>query len=317
MDRRSLGTSGLSIAPLVLGGNVFGWTVDEPRSFELLDAFVDAGFNCIDTADVYSVWKPGNQGGESETTIGRWLQRTGKREKVVIATKVGWQMGHGGKGLSRAYILQAAEDSLKRLQTDYIDLYQSHVDDPETPVEEPLSAYAKLVEEGKVRAIGASNFTAERLTSALEAAREHGLPNYTCLQPLYNLYDREVYETALEGVCRQHKLGVIPYSSLRSGFLTGKYRTEADLSKSVRGARIKDYLNPRGFRILEALGTVSAQLDASLTSVALAWLLARPGITAPIVSATSREQLAALVAAPHLRLDPDQVDLLNTASSPA
>jgi len=317
MDRRSLGTSGLSIAPLVLGGNVFGWTVDEPRSFELLDAFVDAGFNCIDTADVYSVWKPGNQGGESETTIGRWLQRRGKREKVVIATKVGWQMGNGGKGLSRSYIMQAAEDSLKRLHTDYIDLYQSHLDDPDLPVDEPLSAYAKLVEQGKVRAIGASNFTAERLASALEAAREHSLPTYTCLQPLYNLYDREAYETALEGLCRKHGLGVIPYSSLRSGFLTGKYRSEADLSKSVRGARIKDYLNPRGFRILEALETVSAELEVSLTSVALAWLLARPGITAPIASATSREQLAELVAAPRLKLAPNQVELLNRASSPA
>jgi len=317
MDRRSLGTSGLSIAPLVLGGNVFGWTVDEPRSFELLDAFVDAGFNCIDTADVYSVWKPGNQGGESETTIGRWLQRTGKREKVVIATKVGWQMGNGGKGLSRSYIMQAAEDSLKRLHTDYIDLYQSHLDDPDLPVDEPLSAYAKLVEQGKVRAIGASNFTAERLASALDAAREHSLPTYTCLQPLYNLYDREAYETALEGLCRKHGLGVIPYSSLRSGFLTGKYRSEADLSKSVRGARIKDYLNPRGFRILEALETVSTEMEVSLTSVALAWLLARPGITAPIASATSREQLAELVAAPRLKLAPNQVELLNRASSPA
>jgi aryl-alcohol dehydrogenase-like predicted oxidoreductase len=313
---RPLGTSGLSISSLVLGGNVFGWTVDEKRSFELLDAWVDYGFTSVDTADVYSVWKEGNRGGESETVIGRWLKRSGRRGSVQVFTKVGWSMGEGRQGLARQRILKAAEDSLSRLQTDYIDLYQSHLDDPQVPVEEPLSAYARLVEQGKVRAIGASNFTSERLTAALDASTKHGLPAYVSLQPLYNLYDRDGYEGALEGVCTRHGLGVIPYSSLRSGFLSGKYRSEADLSKSVRGKRVKDFLNPRGFRILEALDTVASRAGTSQTAVALAWLLARPSVTAPIVSATSLAQMAELVAGAALTLEPDQLTLLDGASRP-
>lgn len=314
MQKRPLGRSGLNIAPLVLGGNVFGWTIDEERSFEILDAWVDAGFNCIDTANVYSVWKPGGQGGESETIIGRWLKRSGKRDRIVLATKVGWAMGDGGKGLARAYVLQAAEDSLERLQTDYIDLYQSHVDDMELPVEEPLTAYAELIAQGKVRAIGASNFSNLRLSSALEASSRDGLPAYTCLQPLYNLYDRSNFESSLESMCLANELGVITYSSLRSGFLSGKYRTEADLAQSVRGNRVKDFLNPRGFRIVDAVRDVAQQLNTAPSTVALAWLLSRPSVTAPIVSATSREQLAELVAAPKLRLEAEHLDLLGRAS---
>jgi len=314
MQNRTLGTSGLSISPLVLGGNVFGWTIDESQSFEILDAWVDAGFNCVDTANVYSVWQPGHQGGESETIIGRWLKRTGKRDRIVLATKVGWTMGDGRKGLARDYVVQAAEESLNRLQTDYIDLYQSHLDDPDLPVEEPLAAYAQLIEQGRVRAIGASNFTSERLRTALEASSRDSLPSYACLQPLYNLYDRDAYEASLETVCLSHGLGVITYSSLRSGFLSGKYRSEADLSKSVRGNRVKDFLNPRGLRILDAVTDVARQLECAPSTVALAWLLSRPTVTAPIVSATSREQLAELVAAPHLRLEAEHLDLLGRAS---
>ena len=314
VENRTLGTSGLSISPLVLGGNVFGWTIDEKRSFEILDAWVDAGFNCIDTADVYSVWQPGGKGGESETIIGRWLKRSGKRDRVVLLTKVGWAMAEDRKGLAKTYVLEAVEESLSRLQTDTIDLYQSHVDDTALPVEEPLSAYAQLINQGKVRAIGASNFSAERLRSALEASSRDGLPAYSCLQPLYNLYDRSDYESALETVCLSHGLGVITYSSLRSGFLSGKYRNEEDLSKSLRGKRVKDFMNPRGMRILEAVTEVAAQLDTAPSTVALAWLISRPTVTAPIVSATSREQLAQLVAAPQLELEPDQLDLLGRAS---
>lgn len=316
MKRRALGSSGLEIAPIVFGGNVFGWTIDEARSFELLDAFVDAGFNCIDTADVYSIWKAGNLGGESETIIGRWLKRTGRRDKVVIATKVGWAKGDAGKGLSRDYILSSVEGSLRRLQTDYIDLYQSHVDDPDTRIDEPLSAYAELLEQGKVRAVGASNFTAERLTQSLEVSDRLGLPRYGCLQPLYNLYDRDGYENVLEACCNANHVGVIPYSSLRSGFLTGKYRTEADLSKSVRGGRVKEFLTERGFRILDALDSVAGQLNSSPTSVALAWLLARPSVTAPIVSATDRKQLLEILAAAELKLDSAHLETLNHASAP-
>lgn len=314
MKFRTLGTSGLSVSPLAFGGNVFGWTIDEARSFELLDAWVDAGFNFIDTANAYSAWVPGHTGGESETILGRWLKRSGKREKVVLATKVGWAMADGGKGLSRSYVLNSAEASLKRLQTDYIDLYQSHLDDLEKPVEEPLHAYAQLIERGHVRAIGASNYTPERLTDALEAAGRLNLPAYASLQPLYNLYDRAVYEDALEEACVRHGLGVIPYSSLRSGFLSGKYRSEADLHKSVRGKRVKDFLTPRGFRILDALVDVSTQSNAAMASVALAWMLARPSITAPIVSATTREQLAQVVAAVDVKLSPAQLEQLNQAS---
>jgi len=316
MQKRKLGNSGLEIAPLAFGGNVFGWTADEPTSFKLLDAFVGSGFNFIDTADVYSRWVPGNPGGESETILGRWLKRTGNRQKLLIATKVGSDMGSGKKGLSRTYILSAAEDSLKRLQTDCIDLYQSHVDDPDTPMEETLEAYAQLIRQGKVRAIGASNFTAERLAHALAVSRQPSWPRYESLQPRYNLYDRKDYETTLEPLCLQNGLGVIPYFSLAMGFLTGKYRCEAARSRSARGERVvKTFLNERGLRILGALDQVAGQHRSAPAAVALAWLMARPGITAPIVSATSLEQLNDVLAAAKLELDHSSIELLNEASA--
>lgn len=315
MKKRKLGNSGLEVSPLALGGNVFGWTVDKPKAFKLLDAFVAAGFNFIDTADVYSSWIPGNQGGESETIIGKWLKRSGNRKKVVIATKVGMEMGPNKRGLSKSYILSAVEDSLKRLKTDYIDLYQSHTDDPDTPLEETLSAYAQLIKQGKVRAIGASNYSAERLSLALEVSRQLGYPGYQSLQPLYNLYDRAEYETKLEPLCREKGLGVISYFSLASGFLTGKYHSEQDLSRSARGELVKKYLTERGFRILRALNQVAEQLNATPARVALAWLLAHPSITAPITSATSLKQLKDLIEATKLKLDPASLELLNQASA--
>jgi aryl-alcohol dehydrogenase-like predicted oxidoreductase len=314
MKKRQLGRSGLEVAPLAFGGNVFGWTVDEPTSFSLLDAFVSAGLDFIDTADVYSTWVPGNHGGDSETIIGKWLKRSGDRERVIIATKVGMEMSPDKKGLARDYILRSAEDSLRRLQTDYIDLYQSHRDDPETPLEETLAAYAQLIEQGKVRAIGASNYSAERLTEALRVSAEQGLPRYESLQPLYNLFDRAEYEEKLEPICVKEEVGVISFFSLARGFLTGKYRSEDDLSKSVRGGGIKQYLNERGFRILQALDEVAARHDSTPARVALAWLIARPSITAPIASATSLEQLSDLVEATKLELDPASIELLNRAS---
>jgi aryl-alcohol dehydrogenase-like predicted oxidoreductase len=315
MKKRKLGKSGLEVAPLAFGGNVFGWTVDEPTAFQLLDAFVSDGFNLIDTADIYSYWVPGNQGGESETIIGNWLKRSGNRDKVVIATKVGMEMGPGMKGLSKPYILRAVEDSLRRLQTDYIDLYQSHEDDKETPLEETLSAFAQLVKQGKVKAIGASNYTAERLSQALAVSERTGLPRYESLQPLYNLYDRADYEQHLEPICVEKGLGVINYYALASGFLTGKYRSEADLGKSARGKDIKKYLNDRGFRILEALDQVAKEHNSNPTRVALAWLIERPSITAPIASATSLEQLHDLIEATRLQLDQSAIELLNQASA--
>jgi aryl-alcohol dehydrogenase-like predicted oxidoreductase len=317
MKKRRLGNSDLEVAPLALGGNVFGWTADEATSFRVLDRFVDAGFNLIDTADVYSLWVPGHQGGESETVIGNWLRRSGRRKDVVIATKVGNVMSPEKKGLSKAYILRAVEDSLRRLQTDSIDLYQSHVDDAATPVEETLEAYGELVRAGKVRAIGASNFTAERLTQSLAACKQRGLPSYVSLQPHYNLVERADYEPNLEPVCVENGLGVIPYFALASGFLTGKYRSESDLSKSARGARVKKYLDERGLRILAALDEVAARLQSTPASVALAWLMARPSITAPIASATNLEQLKDLIAAGELKLDRDSIELLNRASATA
>lgn len=316
MEKRQLGHSGLQVTPLCFGGNVFGWTVDEATSFQLLDAFVEAGCNFIDTADVYSRWVPGNTGGESETIIGKWLKQSGKRDKVVIATKVGMNMGEGRKGLSKAYILRAAEDSLRRLGVETIDLYQSHVDDLESPLEERFEAYAQLIKQGKVRAIGASNYIAPRLAEALVTSRQHGLPSYQCLQPLYNVYDRSGYEGALEKVCEQNGLGVIPYFSLASGFLTGKYRSQADLSKSQRGERVKQYLNERGLRIVAALTKVGNDHGMSPTSVALAWLMARPSVTAPIASATSLAQLKDLLAAVRLKLDSPAIRYLNDASAP-
>ncbi|MBF9197877.1 aldo/keto reductase [Microvirga terrestris] len=315
MDKRRLGRSDLMVSPLCLGGNVFGWTADEATSFRLLDAYVDAGLNFIDTADVYSTWVPGHAGGESETIIGKWMKARGNRDRVVIATKVGSEMAPDRKGLSKSYIRSAVEDSLRRLQTDVIDLYQSHRDDLETPQQETLQAYADLIREGKVRAIGASNFMAERLKEALAISAEFGLPRYESLQNKYNLSDRSEYETELEPLCRKEEIGVIPYYGLASGFLTGKYRSEADFGKSVRGGRMAAYLNDRGKRILSALDDVAARKDATPAQVALAWLMARPGLTAPIASATSVEQLHEIVKATSLSLDPHDVAQLDAASA--
>jgi aryl-alcohol dehydrogenase-like predicted oxidoreductase len=315
MEKRALGNSGLKVYPLAFGGNVFGWTADEALSFRLLDAFTAAGFNLIDTADLYSKWVPGNRGGESETIIGKWLKRSGRRKKVIIATKVGSEMGPGEKGLSKSYILRAAEKSLQRLQTDYIDLYQSHFDDPETPIEETLDAYALLIRQGKVRAVGASNYTAERLSRALEIGKQPGYPRYHSLQTLYNLYDRADYETSLAPLCKKRGLGVLTYFSLASGFLTGKYRSEVSLAGRARAEMVRKYVNERGFRILNALEQVAKQLNSKPASVALAWLIARPTVTAPIASATSLEQLTDLINATRLQLDHSFMQLLDQASS--
>jgi aryl-alcohol dehydrogenase-like predicted oxidoreductase len=314
MQKRRLGHSSLEIAPLVFGGNVFGWTADQSTSFSLLDAFVAAGFNCIDTADVYSNFVPGHKGGESESVIGNWLQARGKRDDVILATKVGNPMGGERRGLSKRYIAQAVEDSLRRLQTDYIDLYQAHRDDPQTPLEETLEAFDALIKAGKVRAIGASNYTGARLGEALQAGG-HDLPRYQTLQPLYNLYDRAGYETDLEPVCVASGVGVITYFSLASGFLTGKYRSKDDLKKSKRGSFVESKLDERGLRILAALDEVSLELKSTPTRVALAWLLARPSVTAPIASATSLTQLDELVAATRLILGDSAVERLNRASA--
>lgn len=314
MTRRRLGHSELTVPSLCLGGNVFGWTADEATSFRLLDALLEADLNFIDTADVYSTWAPGNMGGESEAIIGRWMKARGNRSRVVIATKVGSEMGPGRKGLSRRYIRQAVEDSLRRLGTDYIDLYQAHRDDPDTLQHETLEAFAELIRDGKVRAIGASNFTAPRLEEALDISARFGLPRYESLQPLYNLYDRAGFENELEPLCRNHGVGVIPYHGLASGFLTGKYRSEADFVKSVRGGRMVNYLNERGLRILSALDAVAKRHHANPAQVALAWLMARPGITAPIASATSLEQLQDLIAATRLALSPVDMAELDRAS---
>ena len=313
--KRELGKSGLKVAPLALGGNVFGWTADEKTSFRLLDAFTAGGGDLIDTADMYSTWVPGHKGGESETVIGKWLKRGGKRQKVLIATKVGKEMGPDRKGLSKPYILRAAEDSLKRLQTDYIDLYQTHEDDPDTPLEETLEAFAQLTREGKVRAIGASNYGAARLARALQVSGKHGHPAFQSLQPLYNLHERAEYETDLESLCREKGLGVLPYFPLASGFLTGKYRSEKDLAGRARADMVKKYLDDRGFRILDALERVALQHHTVPATVALSWLIARPGITAPIASATSIDQLNELLKALELELDPSAIDLLNRASA--
>ncbi len=315
MKKRKLGDSDFEIAPLAFGGNVFGWTADEPTSFKLLDAFVEAGFNFIDTADTYSRWAPGNGGGESETVIGKWLRRSGRRDKVVIATKVGSEMGPGRKGLSRSYIRRAVEDSLKRLQTDYIDLYQSHIDDALTPLEETLQAYGELIREGKVRAIGASNYSAERLEQAIEVSQQGGFPRYQSLQPLYNLYDRTGFEKTLAPVCRKHNVGVITYFSLASGFLTGKYRSAADLVDRARAEMVKKYMDARGLRILSALDTVARQHALTPATVALAWLIAQPVVTAPIASATSDGQLRELIKAASVKLDSASLDLLNEAGA--
>ena len=315
MQLRPLGRSGLQVAPLAFGGNVFGWTADAATSFALLDAFVDAGFNLVDTADVYSRWVPGHAGGESETLIGRWLMQSGKRDRIVLATKVGMDMGSGMKGLSRSRIRQAVEASLQRLQTDRIDLYQAHTDDTDTPLEETLGAFAELVREGKVRAIGASNYSAARLQRALEVSARLALPRYETLQPQYNLVDRAGYEAELEPLCRREGLGVINFFGLARGFLTGKYRSEADLAKSPRGAGVKTaYFNERGWRILAALDEAAASLRATPAQLALAWQMARPGVTAPIASATSLPQLQELIGAARLQLPAATSAALDAAS---
>ncbi|HJW09131.1 MAG TPA: aldo/keto reductase [Holophagaceae bacterium] len=311
--KRPLGRTGLSISPLVFGGNVFGWTIDRKTSFEILDRFVDAGFETVDTADVYSIWKPGNQGGESETIIGEWMRDRRCRDRIVLITKVGMEMAPDRKGLSAAWIGRAVEDSLRRLQTDHIDVYLSHKFDPGTPHEETLAAYQKLIAAGKVRAIGASNYDAGQLREALGASAK-GLPRYEVLQPEYNLYDRQSYDGALRDLAMAEGLGVITYFSLAKGFLSGKYRSEADLGKSPRGKGVKGYLDARGFRILGALDTVAARQSARLAEVALAWLMARPGVTAPIASATSLEQLDSLIRASSLALSAEDMAALETAS---
>jgi aryl-alcohol dehydrogenase-like predicted oxidoreductase len=315
MEKRQLGQSPLHVAPLTLGGNVFGWTIDEKTSFTILDGFVAAGLDFIDTADVYSRWAPGNKGGESETVLGNWMRSRGNRDKVILATKAGGDMGQGKKDISKKYILSAIEASLKRLQTDYIDLYQTHWDVETTPVEETLEAYAQLIKEGKVRVIGASNLSPARLRASLEASARHGYPRYESYQPHYNLYEREIFEKELEPICLENHLGVINYWALAAGFLTGKYRSEADLGKSPRGAGVKKYLNERGFRILAALDKVAAQYRSTPASVAVAWLIARPSVTAPIASATTPEQLDSLIKATQLSLDLSAMAELDKASA--
>ena len=315
MQLRPLGRSGLDVSPLAFGGNVFGWTVDEALSFRLLDAWLDTGFNFVDTADVYSAWVPGHVGGESETIIGKWLRQTGKRNRVVLATKVGKPMGDDKKGLSPAYIRAAVDASLQRLKTDHIDLYQSHDDDADTPLADTLGAFADLIKAGKVRAIGASNYTAPRLAQALDVSERLGLPRYESLQPLYNLYDRAVFEDALEPLCLERGVGVINFYALAAGFLTGKYRSEADAAKSARGANTtKKYLNARGLRILAALDQVASTHNATPGQVAIAWQIARPAVTAPIASATSIAQLNELTVAATLKLDPASIAVLEAAS---
>lgn len=315
MQKRTLGHSNIKVAPLMFGGNVFGWTLDEVQSFEILDAFVAAGFDFIDTADVYSRFIPGNQGGESETILGKWMKARGNRSQIILATKVGMDMGEGRQGLSKAYILTAVENSLRRLQTDYIDLYQAHTDDADTPLTETLEAFDQLIKQGKVRVIGASNYTPARLEEALQISKDNHLAAYQSLQPLYNLYDRAAYEDGLQAVCQKHDLGVIPYFSLASGFLTGKYRSAADFANSSRGTMTKRYLDARGLRILSALDTVAKDKATTPAAIALAWLMARPTITAPIASATSLTQLDSLVQATKISLDQASIELLNQASA--
>ncbi|QDW25946.1 aldo/keto reductase [Pedobacter sp. KBS0701] len=313
MEKRTLGKTDLNISPIVFGGNVFGWTIDEKKSFEILDQFIESGFNFIDTADVYSRWVPGNNGGESETIIGNWLKKQNKRHDIIIATKVGSDMGQG-KSLKKDYIINEVEHSLSRLQTDYIDLYFSHFDDESTPVEETLSAYETLIKAGKVRWIGASNFSADRLKESLLYSTEHSLPRYEVYQPGYNLYDRENFEQEHEKICLDYGLGVVSYYSLASGFLTGKYRSEDDLNKSQRGGGIKKFLNERGFKILAALDEVAKKHHVEPASVALAWLIYRPSITAPIASVTDLSQLKSFTEAANLKLLPEDISLLDKAS---
>ncbi|MGG5809327.1 aldo/keto reductase [Falsiroseomonas sp. CW058] len=316
MNLRPLGRTGLQVSPLCLGGNVFGWTADRDTSFALLDRFVDGGGNFIDTADSYSRWVPGHAGGESETIIGEWLARGGRRDRVVIATKVGSDMGQGRKDLRASWIRRAVEDSLRRLRIEAIDLYQAHWDDQATPQEETLGAFADLVRAGKVRAIGCSNHDAARLGSALAISDRLGLPRYATLQPHFNLVDRSGYAGALEDLCRREGLGVIPYYSLASGFLTGKYRDPAQAEGKARGRSVAKYLDAAGLALLGLLDRVAAAHGATPAQVALAWLMARPGITAPIASATSTAQLDELLGAMRLALDPAAIAELDAAQRP-
>ncbi|KMZ12728.1 Oxidoreductase [Candidatus Burkholderia humilis] len=313
MQKRTIGTSDLSVAPLVFGGNVFGWTADERTSFSILDAFVDHGLNFVDTADVYSAWVDGHSGGESETIIGKWFKESGKRDKIVLATKVG--MLSTRAGLSAANIAAAVDDSLRRLKTDYIDVYFSHFDDDKTPLDETLNAYQKLIKAGKVRVIGASNYSGERLAEALKVSKETGLPAYQILQPEYNLYDREAYETGLEPVVEANKVSVVTYYSLASGFLSGKYRSKADVQGKARGSKVENYLDARGLKILDALDEVAKRNDTTPATIALAWIIARPSVTAPIASATSVKQLESLALATRLSLSADDLKTLDDASA--
>ena len=316
MEMRNFGRdTGLKIAPLVLGGNVFGWTADKATSFAILDAFLAGGFNAVDTADVYSRWVPGHQGGESESVIGAWMAERGARDKVVLITKVGMDMGEGGKGLRAAHIVSAIEASLTRLKTDHVDVYLSHYPDAEAPIEETLEAHQRLIDAGKVRAAGGSNYDAVQMKAALDAAGR-GRARYQLLQPFYNLHDRAAYEGALENLCAAEGIGVFPYYGLASGFLTGKYRSEADFGKSIRGGRMKTYLTERGLRILGALDAVGARLHASPAQVALAFVMARPSIAAPIASATSVTQLTELMGAASLNLSAADLAELDSASAP-
>lgn len=312
MTKRKLGRSGIEIQPIIFGGNVFGWTIDQKKSFEILDGFVEKGFDCIDTADIYSTWVPGNKGGDSEAIIGQWMKARGNRDKMVVLTKVGKEMPEG-KGLKKEYIMQAVERSLKNLQTDFIDLYQSHEDDKSTPLDETLAAYDQLIQQGKVRAIGASNYEASRFKAALEVSEKNKLARYETMQPHYNLYDRSEFESGMQQLCLKEGVGVITYFSLASGFLTGKYRSEADAGKSVRGGGMKNYLNDKGLRILKALDEVSKETQSQPTAVSLAWLLNRPGVTAPIVSATNLDQLAQVLRAAEIRLTEAQMNKLTQA----
>jgi aryl-alcohol dehydrogenase-like predicted oxidoreductase len=315
MNTRKLGRTGLDVAPIAFGGNVFGWTVDEPTSFKLLDAFVGASFNLIDTADQYSRFAPPNVGGESETIIGRWIKRRGHHRDVIIATKIGADMGQG-KCLRADYIMQGVEHSLRRLQIDTIDLYQSHWDDETTPVEETLGAYAKLVEQGKVRAIGASNFSTARLAESLAVSKRTGYPRYETMQPHYDLYERSVVEGPLQDLCVREEISILPYFALASGFLTGKYRSEADLGERARTSIVKRYFNPRGLRILAAIDVVAQRVGATPAQVSLAWLMTRPGVAAPIASATSVAQLEDILASTRVKLDTEALQTLDAASAP-
>jgi aryl-alcohol dehydrogenase-like predicted oxidoreductase len=305
------------VSPITFGCNVFGWTVDEKTSFELLDAWVEAGFNFLDTADVYSRWHTGNSGGESETIIGNWMKARNNRKQIVLATKLGIEMGPGKKGLSSAYMQTAVEASLRRLQTDYIDLYQSHRDDPETPIEETLSGYADLIKQGKIREIGASNFSADRLAESLKVSTEKGLPRYQSLQPQYNLMERTEFEGPLEDLCLREKIGVIGYYSLASGFLTGKYKSLTDTEGKARGRGVEKYINEHGLGVIKALEEVAARYEAKPGQIALAWLIARPSVTAPIASATTLAQLAELVEAAEIELDAESIQKIDAASKPA